>query len=394
MKKTYRIFASLLIVPFLTSCSIKEILNKLNIHININKVEVEDKPSDQTPTNPEIEYAEWPKKDVDDLTLIINDKTKDFVPSYNKAERIEIDSSTIIEDGFFGVYCYTSDSNSEGEYKQILEDAGWDVKLEKSGTFTEAFSPNTDLLINFEYNEEYGDLEIYVTEAPLLTWPTKKVAEAVKEMDPTATDVIPSYEAKLYTCIYYEQYNRVAINGYGNGIDITNSYKTKIIELGWIVKSGNQSDDFIGVSPNEQLEINFYYEEDLDNFNVDVSVYVPPVGNWPSDEISAVLALMNVTGQVEPFTFENSGFAVDDDYFPPAIMVSVESEEVAKQLSTQYNNMLLEKGYVRYLDVYGEPTFYYPGTTLCYRACQVLGPVVSIELFSYDKVTTIGTAVE
>lgn len=334
-------------------------------------------------------FAIWPAKDVKELAEILNEEGVDVIPSFEKASKIEIDISSMLDDEYFGIYCYTEDANSENEYKEIVENAGWTVSAEKNEGFTEAFSPNEDFVINFIYDASYKDLEIYVLKAPLLKWPTKKIADYVKEIDPNATDVIPSYEAKLYRLAYVSELSALAINGYGNEKDITEEYKAKVSKAGWLVKTSEES-GYLAVSPNKQLEMNFYYEEDTDNFNVDVFKYNAPLDGWDEFEIASFVEKnVGATGEVLKFNYQFTEIKLDNGFYPPAIMITVESAAKADELVAKYNQDLVDAGYQKSFPVYGEDTYCYPGTTLCYRASHVVSsePIVTIELFNLDKIS-------
>lgn len=194
------------------------------------------------------------------------------------------------------------------------------------------------------------------------------------------TAVIPEFEAEVYQVTYYDFVDAVAINGYGPDETIMNDYKAILEQEHWYVFDKG-SDTFGAISENEQLRIDFYFNQERNEFNVDVFAYVKPVKNWPYDEIKQIIEEIGATGTVLPFTYENSGFAINDfSYY--SVDISVGSVQKAQELAALYNQDLVKAGYEEYLYYCGDITYMFPGTTLCYRAAQVLGPIVSIELFS------------
>lgn len=325
-------------------------------------------------------YAEWPTTLVNDWTSIVCPGTEVVIPSFNKATEIEVDTSYYLEEGYFGIYCYTEDSNSENEYKQILTQAGWSIDEEKVESYFNGFSSDEEIWINFAWNEQYKDLEIYINAAPLISWPTQKIANAVEVMYPGATDVVPSFEATSYVATYYSGIKRLAINGYGTATGITNTYKTTLTNAGWSIEDGNGTNDYNAVSPNNQLEINFYYDTSKAEFNVDVSAHNIPVTSWPTIEIESLVSFMGCKGTIEEYTGENLGFAIDLSFYPYAIYVYVSSEQAATSGAEAYNQSLLNKGYSQVAEFYGDPVYSKEGYTIGYRAVHLNGKVVTIEL--------------
>lgn len=332
-----------------------------------------------------ITYAKWPTEDISIVVEGINKNATDIIPAYEKASKIVIDWDLYLEEGYFGIYCETNDSNSAEEYKQVLINNNYEVTKKDDDYFYNAFSQNGEIWLNFSYNSEIKTLEIYATEGFFISWPETKIKQEISKLSSGITDEIVSFEAVSYVVSYYPDVSRIAINGFGNKRDITSAYKEKITNAGWKVSDGFGDNDYVAISKNEQLEINFYYEEDKDNFNVDISIYNKPIDGWPYEQIAQIVETMGATGTVLPFKYENSGFTINDFAYY-SIDVSVESVSKAQELATLYNQDLVNAGYEKYLDYFGDVTYMYPGTTLCYRAAQVLGSVVSIEIFTKTEI--------
>lgn len=365
MKKRSFLYLLPITVFVLTGCTIKK---------GSSKKDPEPEP---------IKYADWPTADVAQLVQTVKPGCTDVVPAFTKATSIEVDSSTLAEEEYFGVYCKTEDANSENEYKAVLENSSWTVKTEKTGIFYDAFSPNEQLWMNFGYDSNLKELNICICECPVISWPSTYINESIKAMLPTATDTIPTFTANTYVATYYPEFKRLAINGYGVDTNITSTYKTKIEGLNWTTRAGD-SDDYYAVSPSKQLEINFYYNSDKDEFNVDVAVYVAPVEGWPYEEIATIVSNMGATGTVLPYTGTNKGFSTDTDYNPPIVKVATATDQEAIDGVVSYNQALLDAGYEKSIQVYGEDTYVYPGTTLIYRATHLTSKIITIELFNLN----------
>lgn len=331
-------------------------------------------------------YVSWPTEDAKIIVQGINPKAKEIIPAFNKATKITVDWDLYLEEGYFGIYCETEDSNSENEYKTILKNEGWDVVEEKVESYFDAFSPYGKLRINFGYDASYKELQIYITEGFFIHWPEKVIKEYVSTLVPEATSVIPLVEATSYVVNIYDDPKAIAINVYGLKNSAVLSYKSIVEKAKWTVEEGDGVGSYWGYSPDEHLKINFYYDETKSEFNIDIFKYEKPVTGWPYEEISSLLTDMGLVGEVLPYRGANNGFEVDPYGYPPAIYVYV-NKGTQEASAKAYNQMLLDSGYVVAGTVfYGATTVYtYPGTTLAYAASYLAENCITIELFSLSQ---------
>ena len=329
------------------------------------------------------EYAEWPTKEIQDEVIVVSG-SEVKIPEYNRADDIEINTDDEIESGYFSIYCYTENKKSEDEYKQILIDAGWEVEEEKDEQgYISAYDSNYEVWMNFGYFEDYSDLEICITCCYKTKWPGDYIAESLQIIAPGTKTVIPEFEAYTTIATYYPEYNILAINGYGFTETIEEDYKGILTNASWSISFNETSDEWNAVSPYNDIEIHFYYDDEKGDFNVDVLKYVPSVEGWPYEEIAAVVEEMGATGEVPAFTGENDGFLVETDWFPPAIFIYTDKSKQA-QAASDYNNYIQDLGYVYVGDMYGDPMYAQPGTTLAIRAL-VMMDVLEIEMFKLDE---------
>lgn len=332
------------------------------------------------------DYAEWPTNEIQGLVKTVTGFNT-VVPAYSRADEIEIYTDELVSQGYFGIFCYTENQNSENEYKQILKDAKWDVSETKENDYYQAYDKDLTVWINFEYNTQYTDLEIYVTMCEKTNWPEKEIENALKKIAPGTKTTIPEFGAYSVQVNYYSQYNVLAINGVGYSENIINEYTLALQKESWSVSFDDSIDEYVAISKDKDVKIQFYIEEDKQIFNVDVFSYTPPVENWPYEEIAAVVKDMGATGEILPFLGSFSGVTVDLDWGDPAIIVDVPAgSEVAS--ANAYNQMLVSKGYVIADEQYlFEDIYVLPGTDLGYRGVYLNnGHNFTIEMCKLSKI--------
>lgn len=326
-------------------------------------------------------YAEWPEKEIQDLVIEVSgSETK--IPQYNFADRIEVNTDDLVTSYYFSIYCYTENEYSENEYKAILVRAGWEVENEKDEQgYYNAYDENYEVWLNFGYFEEFKDLEICVTYCTKTKWPGDYIAESIQIISPGSEVVIPEFEAYTTLATYYPLYNALAINAYGYAETIINDYKQILLDDSWNVSYNNDSQEWNAIK--EDIELHFYVDDSKGEFNVDVFKYVAPVEGWPYEEIAKVVEEMGATGEVLPYTGENTGFKVDTEWYPPAIFIYCDKSQQAAGAAA-YNQYLQDNGYIYAGEMYGDPLYAKPGTTLAMRAL-VMMDVLEIELFKLDE---------
>lgn len=326
----------------------------------------------------------WPTEQVQTLIKQLLPNNNEVLPSYTDCESIEIESDSYLIDGFFGIFCKGAKSNAEAAYKASLENAGWNVSTVKNfGDMWEATSPLNEIWINYVYND-LSELEIYVTKTPITNWPTQEVADAVNKVVPNTETTIPAFSASNYVVTYYEQYHATAINGYGVDLGIVETYKQVLENNSWNVSKFGE-EDYMAISPNEDVKINFYYNDERNEFNVDVFKNVAKSTAWPALEISVLLNSLGITGTVPEYTDANQGFQVDNEYNPPAVFVFMNGGYDAAV--TAYNQKLVSLGYQVIGNMYNEPVYNLAGTTLGLRATYLTGNCITIELFDINEIT-------
>lgn len=329
---------------------------------------------------PFVPYAAWPEKEIQDEVIVVSGSSVK-IPAYEKADDIEINTDNEVEGGYFSIYCYTLNTNSENEYKEILLEAGWEVSDEKDTLgFFDAYDPNYEVNVNFGYFSKFSDLEICVGFCYKTRWPEKDIADALQIVQPGTKTVVPEFEAYTVIATYNSFVNAVAINAIGFDDSIIEDYKSILQSNKWNVFYNKTSSEWNAISSDEDIELHFY--TDADNyFNVDVFAYAAPVEGWPYEEIEEAIEYMEADGEVPPFKGENTGFKVDWN-FPIAIFIYCEASK-QEEGRDSYNQSLIDSGYIYVGDMYGDPMYAKPGTTLAMRAL-IMYDVLQIELFKLD----------
>lgn len=312
-----------------------------------------------------IEFAEWPTKSIQDLVIEVSGSSA-LIPEYNEATKIEINTDSLVLEGYFGIFCYTSDEKSEDKYLDILKKANWEVELEKDEQgFYAAYDENYEVCMNFGYFKEFADLEIYVTNSYKTKWPESTVAEALQEIMPGTTTIIPEFEAYTVIATYYPLYEALAINGYSFENTIIEDYKTTLTNQGWTVSFNDNSSEWNATSPNKDIEIHFYIDENKNEFNVDVLKHVELVEGWPLGGISSLISALGATGTVPMYMGgKQTSFGIMDDIFGVGIIINLKENINGSDEAVSYIEMIKGQGYVD-VGTDGVDRFYaYPGTTL------------------------------
>ena len=369
-------FLNLILIPFLAGCDfLSGITGKNTEQAGQNQESGGDQPEPPL-------YEKWDTKTVDDLVKEgLGIHTTYSVPAYDKCIGIEYDGDPALLEGYFGIYIQTEFEECEMLYSEILEENNWILK-DKMEDFCIAFSPDYSLMLEYIYEANNRELVIYVTKGALVDWPTELVSEAVTKVNADAITVIPEFEAEFYQVNYYDFINAAAINGFGPEEGALVDYRVMLELDGWVTSIVDEN-SYKAVSPNFDIRIDFYYDISRDEFNIDIFTYIAAVDNWPTEEINTIVAEIEAEGTILPYLGENKGFTVDDRAFPPAVLIETSTKDTSS-LVDEYNQYLLDSGYIVYGTLYGEPIYFMPGTTLGYRATKLSDYYVTIEFINID----------
>lgn len=309
--------------------------------------------------------VEWPTNQISEYTKAVTGYDVE-IPAYDKAYKIEVDTTEMVLEGYFGIYCYTDcDSNPEETYSTILRNKGWEVESEKIENFFNAYDPDYKVWLNFAYDSEIGDFEIYVTKCEKTKWPAKDIADAVQLIAPGTQTVIPEFKAYTTVATYYSLYGVLAINGYGFADTIISDYKQILQNLSWEVSFNNNSNEWEGVSPDKNIELHFYIDESRAEINVDVMKHAIIVTGWPEEQIASAIEEMEAIGTVPKYIGGNQkSFAYSSDMFGYIVVVHLKDNIDETKEAENYINYLITLGY-NDVGTDGVDRYYaLPGTTV------------------------------
>ena len=104
--------------------------------------------------------TEWPTEDVQALVYEATG-SEVVVPAYEDGYAYELNDSGL-EYGEAYIYCYTEDVEAATAYEEVLVAAGWELFVDEEWYGTCAIDPSGELVVSYEYAEDYGSLDLCV----------------------------------------------------------------------------------------------------------------------------------------------------------------------------------------------------------------------------------------
>ena len=104
--------------------------------------------------------TEWPTEDVQALVYEATG-SEVVVPAFEGASEYELNESGV-GSGEAYIYCYTEDAEAATAYEEVLVAAGWELFVDEEWYGTCAIDPSGELVVSYEYAEEYGSLDLCV----------------------------------------------------------------------------------------------------------------------------------------------------------------------------------------------------------------------------------------
>ena len=257
------------------------------------------------------------------------------------------------------VYCYTDSLTATADYAAILKKAGWKVSdtADESG-YLSAVSPDESYEVYFGYDEDYGDLDIYIM--PLSFFPETKVYEFLFTYGNFSLEIPPleveggqfQFLENQYNALYemYEIYEGISayVYAYGATEEILRDYLDVLEEYGWTITEDEgvyiakfKTEDGIG-------SMNLEFDANYGAIIMTIYSYLEPLpaAEWPTEEIALLLGLEE---GIPEFEGENDGYKVLNDSFGTAVVVTVE-EGTEEDAVASYIQTLEDAGYKVYSD--------------------------------------------
>lgn len=257
----------------------------------------------------------------------------------------------------YGVTAYYDSDEEDGGYGAILTEAGYTVE-EHEGYYS-ALSPDEMFILAYYYKD--GALQIVISYNVSTAWPATILANAfeyyqAKELEVTAF-VLPEFEGDDVSFKFADgTYNKFWVNEgkerniYGtitvtdSKPSLTNAYKQKLIENGW-VKVG---DDGMYVKPiAESDQVNkITVTFNIDKSETVITVYYfsikDPTQGWDDDLIKEKHAFYKYkTDKLPEYTGAITAFSADNNY----VYITVPEEDFDTLMDT-YKQILVDAGYV------------------------------------------------
>ena len=114
-----------------------------------------------TPDVPDVpEGPSWPGEEFQELVYTATG-SEVVVPAFEGASEYELNESGV-GSGEAYIYCYTEDAEAATAYEEVLVAAGWELFVDEEWYGTCAIDPSGELVVSYEYAEEYGSLDLCV----------------------------------------------------------------------------------------------------------------------------------------------------------------------------------------------------------------------------------------
>lgn len=263
---------------------------------------------------------EWPTDTIDACMEELNDKTTTVIPKYEGATLYEVDFSNL-DLGAFAIYCYTDDSDSIEDYRDILLNNRFEVSptKDKDGYY-EALSVDKQIILDFTYEENYKDLQIIVYNYNVYStsWLTNELNEYVKLMTNNSGTTVPSYDDGYAYCLiddYYYSYGYVVMFCYTEETNPDDKYAQILRNNGYsVTETKDETGSYAAISANEDLSIIFWFDEDYGDLQVRIYEYTPVVAEWPLEDLNEYLEIINPNNEVVIPSLDGAGeYIIDYD---------------------------------------------------------------------------------
>ncbi|MBQ4255688.1 MAG: hypothetical protein II721_06860, partial [Bacilli bacterium] len=298
-------------------------------------------------------YYEWPSDAAEHIANLVYDFTlveePTVLPAFEGADYYSISLDNM------AIYCYLeSDGSEDLGYGEILEEAGWTIEEERDGYgYFVAVSPNLDYQVAYLYDEDYGDLDIYLEsyEVPLTAYDSwqQDIIDgffAIYENDGYAYSIPPIeieggeyyfYEDKENFYAYiFDEYEFVLghVDVYNATSDDFASYLKTLVADGW---DENPNDSGVVLLEktfeNRTAHMSLEFKEDEGALCLTFGLIptVNPYSEWPADVIEAELDRLTDGATYTPlpaYEGPHNGFKVNGNVIQILLGEGIEAETV------------------------------------------------------------------
>lgn len=345
-----------------------------------------------------IEPEAWPADDIQDAVDAITGGSGTTLPVFEECYMAQLVTDYFGYDlldlfGYYVIYAYTDDEDAEFDYAFECYMEGWLVaeNTQTSDGGYLALSPNEDLFIQFFYDADYGDLDIYLMPyeaAPTYTeWPAEEIAEYVDMLVEDTLTVIPEFDAAEYELSYQGEYDTLIIYATGFEDGALEDYLDDIELLGWTVyEDATYYDTYHCISPNEDIIFAIELNEAGDLIQFTVQIYYEPVEGWPEADLANLIANNDGIGVVPAPTYANvTSFEILNDGWGIGVTCFVPAGESAAAAAA-YEAQLQAAGWVATGDNWGCTQYQYVGYNIALDAYETGEDWFTIEIAIKNEV--------
>ena len=316
------------------------------------------------------EPASWPTDDVN--AAIADYADQDSVPEY-----VPENARDIYYDSYYASVIFEFSTGAEAEaaleeYVGILGEADY-TEAGLDGEFVIYHSANEEIIVEPYVTGTY--LVLYIAMVPSDEWPAETVASWLSE---AVTDVLPALEDDAVTGYSVDgQIVWVDVDSEASATAIGEAYVEALVAEGWVLdETKSEAGDYYLTSPNNQISINVYCNENGAYIGVIVSEIISYPVALDVDEVNAFFAeyaaadetvhgpmlleaanAISATIDEEPYLYTWGSWIFDADY---TFSFSFETEDEAQAYVADYNAAidyteafeveLTEDGFVAYND--------------------------------------------
>ena len=286
---------------------------------------------------------------------------------------------------YINYYLYVFGTNADefGAYLTALEGASWMLEEKEdedgvyyAGTFAIDEESEVSLIAYYSEENEAAVLNFYPyvegpeqpveVDADYDVWPTADLDTLMAAIFPEATDKLPELpNAAGYDLYSSEEKGVVEVVAYGTtsgeAKGLVSSYLDILEDAGWTFSYNDSWGDPVYASPNGQIQVNVYTDENA--AVLDVTAYVAPVTEWPAEDIAAAIA--SVLGATETLpALVGEGLKFDISTGSKAVQIKVAADN-PEELKDSYLDVLEDAGWT-FLgnDSYGDPNYLSPNEQL------------------------------
>lgn len=341
---------------------------------------------------------EFPTAMFDEGIQLVSPTSKLHVPEF-KADYYKL---SYAEYEIYEVICFTTDTHAEATYKKSLEENKFILLGEKNdyGDYI-AVSSDYQFAVCFYYDEEYGTLDIYLSNVPesiTPNWPKEGLKEAFTTYGQEAFDIPKmKFEGALYSAhesdmnyyyAYFGEFDKInyTIEVIGANQEHFNQYVTQLSTDKWnedkkaSEEIGEGTKVFTKEINGKTAKIDVGLGSNLVVIHVYLYTQKAPSKVWPSEDIKMALHNEYIDDQLPALTSEKAtGYVVHEASYDPAYVEILCELNDVDEVFKAYEDLLTQSEWTSYHEK--ENTYLSPKKELI---VEVKKNTSSVSIYFYD----------